>query len=115
MPKDTKRKRKRNSMENTKLEYYFGKELAEYIGNDIERARELVRSFRVIENSPEWRILKEIIKNTRERIIDNLKSSSLDFQILISYKEQIGALDFLLNLPSELTKFLEIEIIRKEE
>ena len=112
MPKNIKRK---NKMENTKLEYYFGQQLAEYVGNDIEKARELVRAFRTIENSPEWAILKKIIQDTREKVIDNLKSAPLDQEVLISYKEQIAALDFLLNLPHELTKFLEIEIIRGEE
>jgi len=107
-----KRKKK---MEQTKLEYYFGQQLAEYVGKDIEKARELVRSFRTIGNSNEWAILKKIIQDTREKVIDNLKSAPLDEQILISYKEQIAALDFLLNLPEELMKFLEIEITRGEE
>ncbi|GIW67884.1 MAG: hypothetical protein KatS3mg096_752 [Candidatus Parcubacteria bacterium] len=97
------------------IEDFFTEELRKIIGDNPEKARELVQRFSNIETIEEWRILKMILQATREKLLLNFKNSGLDQATLIAYKESLTALDFLINLPSELIQIITLNLLTKEE
>ena len=96
------------------LKEYFGKQLKEYTKEDPEKIKELILKMNNLKNTEEWKIMEMVLRDTRERIIDNLKVSPVNHELLLSYKESISAVDFLLNLPDELIKALEFDLTDKD-
>jgi len=95
--------------EKTLLEEYFGKQIQQYISENPERLQELVLRLKSFQISEEWQILKKVIEDTRERVLQNMYSSPVELGTLIAYRESLSALDFLRNLPENLLKVLELE------
>jgi len=100
--------------EKTLLEEYFGKQIQQYISEHPERLQELITRFKAFQFSEEWRILKKVIEDTRERVLQNMYSSPVDLGTLLAYRESLSALDFLKNLPENLLKVLELELPTEE-
>jgi Mg/Co/Ni transporter MgtE len=91
------------------LEEYFGKQLREYIADNLEKAQELYLRLKSLSASEEWRVFQKIIEDTRERVIQNFENSPTQLETLIAYRESLSALDFLKNLPENLIKVIELE------
>ena len=90
------------------IEQYFIEEVQKLIGeNDIERARQFIQKMKDLENIEQWRIIQSVLRSVREGIIKNFENSSIDLAVLTAYKESLSAIDFLINLPSELIKITE--------
>ncbi len=91
------------------LEEYFGKQIRDIIGDNPERAQEILGKLRLINNSEEWKFFRNVIKSVREEVIKNFEKSPVNQELLIAYQQSLAALDFLLELPSALIATIELE------
>jgi len=96
------------------LEEYFGKQIQEYIAGNPEKAKELILRLRTFLATEEWKVLKKVIEDTRERVIQNMSICPVEMGTLLAYRESITALDFLRNLPENLIKVLELQITEEK-
>ena len=88
------------------MEEVFQKVLDNLIGGDKEKAREIGARLEILKNDPVWSMFFAILKEAREKILENFKNSSAEN--LLAYRESLIAIDFLINLPEELRKFLDV-------
>lgn len=88
------------------MEDIFQKVIENWIGNDEEKIAELKARLEILKNDPVWDLFFKILKEAREKVLENFKNSSEEN--LLAYRESLIAIDFLINLPEELSKFLNI-------
>lgn len=96
------------------MEQFFTQAVSKIVQDNPQ---EIVKRLENLENIEEWRILRKILVEAREGVIQNLKQASLNQEVLIAYKESITAIDFLINLPKELVQMITLNYLteKKEE
>ncbi len=88
---------------------YFQKTLEKLIGDDLEKAHRILTKLRVLEGSEEWSVLKSILLEARENLLDNFKKDTRgSIDDFYAYKQSLVAIDFLISLPSELIKQIDL-------
>lgn len=85
---------------------FIGEALHRIISLDTEEQQKIINSLNNLEKTEGWRILKLVMDDAREAIIQQMKSTPPTLEAFISLKESLIAIDFLRNLPSELKNFI---------
>lgn len=97
---------------------YFRETLEKLIGKDVEKANKIILGLKTLENLESWAILQEILLESREKLLENFKRGNTEkIEDFYAYKQSLVAIDFLLNLPSELINQIELylALLTKEE
>jgi len=88
---------------------FFQQSFEKLIGKDIEKAQKIILELRSLENLNAWQVLKEILQESREKLLENFKNSNTEkIEDFYAYKQSLIAIDFLLSLPSELINQIEL-------
>lgn len=88
---------------------FFQQSFEKLIGKDIEKAQKIILELRSLENLNAWQVLKEILQESREKLLENFKNSNTEkIEDFYAYKQSLTAIDFLLSLPSELINQIEL-------
>lgn len=88
---------------------FFQQSFEKLIGKDIEKAQKIILELRSLENLNAWQVLKEILQESREKLLENFKNSNIEkIEDFYAYKQSLIAIDFLLSLPSELINQIEL-------